>query len=185
MFYMVKVLFILTVQAIARTVLEGRSIQAQILSLLDELKERLNMALLLITHDLGVVRKMSDRVCVMSDGNLVEKGLTEEIFTNPQHEYTQHLLAAEPSGDPIAADSDAPVVMSADKVSVVFNLAKGMFAKQKILKAVDQVSVVVREGQTLGVVGESGSGKTTLLKALLNLIAVSYTHLTLPTKRIV
>ena len=120
------------------------TIQAQILSLLDELKERLNMALLLITHDLGVVRKMSDRVCVMSDGNLVEKGVTEEIFTNPQHEYTQHLLAAEPSGDPIAADSDAPVVMSADKVSVVFNLAKGLFAKKKALKAVDQVSVVVR-----------------------------------------
>ena len=147
------------------------TIQAQILSLLDELKERLNMALLLITHDLGVVRKMSDRVCVMSDGNLVEKGLTEEIFTNPQHEYTQHLLAAEPSGDPIAADSDAPVVMSADRVSVVFNLAKGMFAKKKILKAVDQVSVVVREGQTLGIVGESGSGKTTLAMAMMRLIS--------------
>ena len=145
------------------------TIQAQILTLLDDLKERLNMALLLITHDLGVVRKMADRVCVMTDGNLVEQGPSEQIFISPQHEYTKHLLAAEPSGDPIAADTKASVVMHADDVSVTFNLAKGMFAKRRVLKAVDHVSVAIRQGQTLGIVGESGSGKTTLAMALMRL----------------
>ena len=145
------------------------TIQAQILSLLNELKTRLNMAVLLITHDLGVVRKMADRVCVMSEGKLVEQAQTETLFVNPQHDYTKHLLAAEPSGEPVAAVPDAPVVMSGENIEVTFNLAQGWFAKRRDLKAVDQVQIVVRQGQTLGVVGESGSGKTTLAMALLRL----------------
>lgn len=146
------------------------TIQAQILRLLDELKERMNMALLLITHDLGVVRKMADRVCVMTDGYMVEQGTAKEVFGNPQHEYTQHLLAAEPSGEPVAVNKDSPVVMHGDNVSVVFNLAKGLFSRKKVLTAVDKVSVTIRQGQTLGIVGESGSGKTTLAMAMMRLI---------------
>ena len=148
------------------------TIQAQILNLLNDLKQRLDMALLLITHDLSVVRKMSDRVCVMTDGNLVEHGVTEQIFSNPQHDYTKHLLAAEPSGDPVSAAPDAQVVMAADGVSVVFDLARrGLFAGKRILRAVDNVTIAIRQGQTLGIVGESGSGKTTLAMALLRLTA--------------
>jgi microcin C transport system ATP-binding protein len=147
------------------------TIQAQILTLLIDLKDRLNMALLLITHDLGVVRKMADRVCVMTDGEIVEQAPSETVFRDPQHEYTKKLLAAEPSGDPIESAPDAPVVMSADNLSVTFNLAKGWFAGERVLKAVDQVSVRIRHGQTLGIVGESGSGKTTLAMALMRLQA--------------
>lgn len=146
------------------------TIQAQILELLDELKERLNMALLLITHDLGVVRKMADRVCVMTHGDMVEQGTADQIFDQPQHEYTRALLAAEPSGDPVPANEDAPIAMNARDVKVEFDLAKGFFAKKSVLTAVNQVSVVVRGGQTLGIVGESGSGKTTLAMALIRLI---------------
>jgi microcin C transport system ATP-binding protein len=149
------------------------TIQAQILRLLDELKDRLNMAVLLITHDLSVVRKMSDRVCVMTNGTMVEQGTTEQVFEHPRDDYTKHLLAAEPSGDPIAADVHAPVVMRGDRVTVEFNLAKGMFARKNVLTAVDDVSIAIREGQTLGIVGESGSGKTTLAMALVRLIASS------------
>ncbi len=147
------------------------TIQAQILNLLNDLKQRLDMALLLITHDLSVVRKMSDRVCVMTDGNLVEQGVTAQIFSNPQHDYTKHLLAAEPSGDPVSAAPDAQVIMAANDVSVVFDLAKGLFASKRILRAVDNVTIAIRQGQTLGIVGESGSGKTTLAMALLRLTA--------------
>lgn len=146
------------------------TVQARILTLLDDLKQRLNMALLLITHDLGVVRRMADRVCVMTDGKMVEQGSTNQIFDAPKHQYTQHLLTAEPSGDPVAPDLTAPPVIQADKVSVHFNLAKGMFARRSILMAVNQVSVAVRHGQTLGIVGESGSGKTTLAMAIMRLI---------------
>jgi len=145
------------------------TVQAQILKLLDGLKERLNMALLLITHDLGVVRKMSDRICVMTDGHMVEQGPTEAIFANPQDEYTRHLIAAEPSGEPVAANPDSPVVMQAEELSVDFNLGKGIFARTRTLRAVNQVSLKIREGQTLGIVGESGSGKTTLARALVRL----------------
>ena len=129
------------------------TVQAQILNLLDELKDRLNMALLLITHDLGVVRKMADRVCVMTAGKMVEQATTDTIFSDPQHEYTCHLIAAEPSGEPVAANSSSQVVMQADKLSVEFNLAKGLFARKKVFTAVDQVSVAIRQGQTLGIVG--------------------------------
>ena len=147
------------------------TIQAQILELLDDLKARLNMALLLITHDLGVVRKMADRVCVMTNGDMVEQGSADHIFDRPQHEYTKVLLAAEPSGDPVPTNVDAPVTMRATDLKVEFNLSKGFFAKKSILTAVNQVSVAIREGQTLGIVGESGSGKTTLAMALIRLIS--------------
>ena len=145
------------------------TIQAQILNLLDELKQHLNMALLLITHDLGVVRRMADRVCVMTEGNLVEQGPAQQVFNSPRHTYTRHLLAAEPSGDPVASVEGAPEVMRADEISVSFNLAKGIFAKKRLLQAVNKVSVAIRQGQTLGIVGESGSGKTTLAMAMLRL----------------
>ena len=146
------------------------TIQAQILELLDDLKRRLDMALLLITHDLGVVRKMADRVAIMTAGNLVEQGPAQEIFSSPQHAYTKRLLDAEPRGEPVAADLGAPVVMQTQDLSVQFNLAKGWLSRKSVLTAVDQVSIVIRRGQTLGVVGESGSGKTTLAMAMLRLI---------------
>ena len=146
------------------------TVQAQILALLGALKERLNMALLLITHDLGVVRKMADRVCVMTQGEIVEQGRAAQVFHAPRHDYTRRLLAAEPSGDPVPATVGAPVVMTAERLSVHYNLARGWFARARVLKAVDDVSVEIRRGQTLGIVGESGSGKTTLAMALLRLL---------------
>ena len=146
------------------------TVQAQILALLGALKERLNMALLLITHDLGVVRKMADRVCVMTQGEIVEQGRAAQVFHAPRHDYTRRLLAAEPSGEPVAATVGAPVVMTAERLSVHYNLARGWFARARVLKAVDDVSVEIRQGQTLGIVGESGSGKTTLAMALLRLL---------------
>ena len=147
------------------------TVQAQILKLLEELRQRLHMALLLITHDLGVVRKMAQRVCVMTAGRIVEQGTSEAVFNAPRHHYTRHLLAAEPSGEPVAIARDAPAVLAASAVSVQFNLAHGWFARRRILDAVQQADVAIRRGQTLGVVGESGSGKTTLAMALLRLLA--------------
>ena len=114
---------------------------------------------------------MADRVCVMTKGDMVEKGTASAVFGQPQHEYTRHLLAAEPSGDPIAADSDSPVIMHADEVTVEFNLSRGLFAKKNIFTAVDRIPVSVRQGQSLGIVGESGSGKTTLARALVRLVS--------------
>ena len=146
------------------------TVQAQILKLLADLKARLNMSLLLITHDLGIVRKMADRVCVMTNGRLVEHGTTQQIFSEPKHAYTQHLLAAEPKGTPDAGDPDAQVLVDAEKLSVHFRLTKGLFAPKRVLKAVDDVSLSLRQGHSLGIVGESGSGKTTLALALLRLI---------------
>ncbi|HEY5656478.1 MAG TPA: ABC transporter ATP-binding protein [Myxococcota bacterium] len=146
------------------------TIQAQILELLAELKARLGMGLLLITHDLGVVRKVADRVCVMTDGEIVESGETSQIFEAPRHAYTQHLLSAEPSGEPLAPRPDADVVVAGEGVRVWFPIKKGVLRRTAShLKAVDGVSLVAREGQTVGVVGESGSGKTTLALALLRL----------------
>ncbi len=148
------------------------TVQAQILKLLKELQAERHMAMLFITHDLGIVRKMADRVCVMTGGEIVEHGETEAIFTAPQHAYTKHLLAAEPKGDPPAANSRAPVVMTADDLKVWFPIRRGLLRKTVgHIKAVDGVDVAVRAGQTLGVVGESGSGKTTLGLALLRLIS--------------
>ena len=147
------------------------TIQAQILKLLKELQSRLGMAILFITHDLGIVRKMADRVCVMQAGEVVETGTVVEIFANPQHPYTRQLLAAEPRGEPPPASSNAPEIMTSTDLKVWFPLKRGLFGRVlEHVKAVDGVSVSVREGQTLGVVGESGSGKTTLGLALLRLL---------------
>jgi microcin C transport system ATP-binding protein len=146
------------------------TVQAQILGLLNELKSRLNMSLLLITHDLDVVRKMADRVCVMTQGELVEQGDAGEIFANPRHPYTRHLLDAQLQSKTRFSDQSAPIVMQANNVSIQFDLSRGLWAPRNVLKAVDDVSLTVRRGQCLGIVGESGSGKTTLAMALLRLI---------------
>lgn len=145
------------------------TIQAQILELLKDLQQRLGMAVLLITHDLGVVRRMADRVCVMTQGEIVEKGNCADIFDNPQHEYTRHLLEAEPKGNPIPF-KESEVLLKCENLNVRFPLAKGFFFVSKYLQAVDNVSLTVTKGQTLGIVGESGSGKTTLGMAILRLI---------------
>ncbi|HEX7777419.1 MAG TPA: ABC transporter ATP-binding protein [Parvibaculum sp.] len=148
------------------------TVQAQILELLKELKREMGMALLLITHDLGIVRKMADRVSVMTGGKIVEQGPTEEVFTAPKHAYTKHLIASEPKGRALGRSKDAPIVMEADDLKVWFPVKTGLFRKVTgHVKAVDGVSVTVRQGRTLGVVGESGSGKTTLGLALLRLTA--------------
>ena len=147
------------------------TVQAQILALLQELRERMRMAMLLITHDLGVVRKVAHRVCVMTDGRIVEQGRPQTVFKTPRHDYTRHLLAAEPGGEPVAVVADAPPVMAAEQLCVRFNLARGWLGRARHLDAVKQVDLVIRRGQTLGIVGESGSGKTTLALALLRLLA--------------
>ncbi|HLY45148.1 MAG TPA: ABC transporter ATP-binding protein [Stellaceae bacterium] len=147
------------------------TIQAQILDLMRELRDRLGMALLLITHDLGIVRHMAERVCVMTQGEIVEAGPTADIFARPQHAYTRRLLAAEPKGKVAPADPTAPVLVEGDDVRVWFPVRAGLFRRvRNYVKAVDGVSLALREGTTLGVVGESGSGKTTLGLALLRLL---------------
>jgi microcin C transport system ATP-binding protein len=148
------------------------TVQAQILELLKALQARLGMAMLFITHDLGIVRKMADFTCVMTQGEIVERGPTEAIFTAPQHPYTRHLLAAEPGGAPPEADSTASVILEANGLKVWFPVRRGLLRRTVgYIKAVDGIDVRVRAGQTLGVVGESGSGKTTLGRALLRLIS--------------
>ncbi|TPN89601.1 ABC transporter ATP-binding protein [Mesorhizobium sp. CU2] len=148
------------------------TVQAQILELLAKLKARKGMSLLFITHDLGIVRRIADRVCVMTKGKIVESGPTKEIFANPQHAYTKHLLAAEPKGKPPAADPGAKAVMAGKDIKVWFPIKKGFFRTTvDHVKAVDGIDVTVRAGQTLGVVGESGSGKTTLGLALARMIS--------------
>ena len=148
------------------------TIQAQILKLLKDLQAEFGMALLLITHDLAIVRKMADRVAVMTQGEIVEQAPTEDVFQRPQHAYTQRLLAAQPKGDPIKAPPDAPIVMAGAGIKVHFPIRKGLLKRTvDYVRAVDGISLKVREGHTLGVVGESGSGKTTLGLALLRLIS--------------
>jgi microcin C transport system ATP-binding protein len=146
------------------------TIQAQILELLKDLQRRFGMALLLITHDLGIVRRMADRVCVMSKGEIVEAAATETLFRDPRHPYTRRLLSAEPKGLPAPPVPGAPEVMAAEDVKVWFPIKAGLLRRTvDHVKAVDGVSLAVRAGHTLGVVGESGSGKTTLGLALLRL----------------
>ncbi len=148
------------------------TIQAQILKLLKELQARFGMALLLITHDLGIVRKMAETVLVMTKGEVVEAGRTREVFDRPQHAYTRHLLAAEPKGAPPVADDAAPVLVEAHDLKVWFPIRSGLLRRVTgHVKAVDGVDFRLPRGETLGVVGESGSGKTTLGLALLRLIA--------------
>jgi len=146
------------------------TVQAQVLQLLSDLQAKMGMAILFITHDLGIVRSVADRVCVMTDGKIVEQGATEKVFETPEHDYTRHLLDAEPKGRPEAAPADAPPVIAGDEIKVWFPIKKGLLRRTVgHIKAVDGISLVVHEGQTLGVVGESGSGKSTLGRALLRL----------------
>ncbi len=148
------------------------TVQAQILKLLKDTQKRLGMAMLFITHDLGIVRKLADRVCVMNAGKIVEHGPVERVFTAPEHPYTRALLAAEPKPDPAPPRPDAPIVVQTDNLKVWFPIKRGVLRKVVgHIKAVDGISVEVRKGETLGVVGESGSGKTTLGLAILRLIS--------------
>jgi microcin C transport system ATP-binding protein len=148
------------------------TIQAQILELLKSLQKEMGMAMLLITHDLGIVRRMAERVYVMRNGDIVETGDTEQIFTAPKHPYTRHLLEAEPKGSPPTADPARPVVVETDNLKVWFPIKKGLLQRTvDYVRAVDGLSMKLRAGETLGVVGESGSGKTTLGLAILRLIS--------------
>jgi len=146
------------------------TIQAQILKLLKDLQAEFGMAMLFITHDLGIVRKIADRVCVMCEGEIVETGETVSLFANPEHEYTQRLLAAEPKRSKRVLEGAAPLIIEGEDVKVWFPIKKGLLRRTvDHVRAVDGISVTVRAGQTVGVVGESGSGKTTLGMALLRL----------------
>ncbi len=146
------------------------TIQAQILKLLADLQARLGMAMLLITHDLGIVRKMAGRVCVMKDGEIVESGETAHIFDTPTHAYTRELLSAEPGGSPGPGNPEAPVLLNTDNLKVWFPIKKGVLRRVVgHVRAVDGVTLDLRQGRTLGVVGESGCGKTTLGLGLLRL----------------
>ena len=148
------------------------TVQAQIIALLKDIQQRLGMSLLFITHDLGIVRKIAQRVCVMKEGSIVEQGEVERVFTAPAHPYTRALLAAEPKPDAAPPQPDAPMVLQADDLKVWFPIKRGVLRKVVgHIKAVDGVSVALRKGETLGVVGESGSGKTTLGLAILRLIS--------------
>jgi microcin C transport system ATP-binding protein len=146
------------------------TIQAQILKLLKTLQARYGMALLFITHDLGIVRKVADRVCVMTQGRIVEQGPVAQVFDEPQHSYTQHLLSAEPKGRPAPGDPAAPEILRLDDLKVHFPIKRGLLRRTVgHVKAVDGVSLALKEGHTIGLVGESGSGKTTLGLAALRL----------------
>ncbi len=146
------------------------TIQAQVLSLLAELQARIGMAIIFITHDLGIVRRFADRVVVMRAGEVVEQGETEALFSAPSHPYTRMLLDAEPEGEKLPPPPDAPELLTGDQVRVSFAIQRGFLRKPKLLHAVDGISLRLQQGQTIGVVGESGSGKSTLGRALLRLL---------------
>ncbi len=148
------------------------TVQAQIIALLKELQQRLGMSLLFITHDLGIVRKIANRVCVMKEGKIVEHGDVARVFAAPQHRYTRALLAAEPKPDPAPLQPDAPMVLEATNLKIWFPITAGMLRKVVgHIKACDGVTIELHQGETLGVVGESGSGKSTLGRAILRLIS--------------
>jgi microcin C transport system ATP-binding protein len=148
------------------------TIQAQILQLLRKLQAEMHMAILLITHDLGIVHKLADRVCVMNSGEIVEHGKTKDIYANPSHKYTRQLLASEPTAIPPSTDNNATVILEARNLKVWFPIKRGLLRRTTgHVKAVNDISLKLRQGQTIGVVGESGSGKTTLGLALLRLIS--------------
>jgi microcin C transport system ATP-binding protein len=148
------------------------TVQAQILRLLKDLQARLGMAILFITHDLGIVRKIADRVCVMNHGKIVEQGPVEQVFKEPEHPYTRALLTAEPTRDPAPLQPTEPVMVKTDDLKVWFPIKRGILRSTiGHIKAVDGISIEVRKGETLGIVGESGSGKTTLGLAILRLIS--------------
>ena len=148
------------------------TVQAQIIALLKEIQSRLHMSLLFITHDLGIVRKIAQRVCVMKDGKIVEHGTVERVFSAPEHPYTQALLAAEPRPDPAPPQPDAPILLKTDQLKVWFPITRGLMRKTVgHVKACDGLTIELRKGETLGVVGESGSGKSTLGRAILRLIS--------------
>src|SRR5580698_9125100 len=148
------------------------TVQAQIIALLKEIQSRLHMSLLFITHDLGIVRKIAQRVCVMKDGKTVEHGAVERVFSAPEHPYTRALLAAEPRPDPAPPRPDAPMLLKTDQLKVWFPITRGLMRKTiGHVKACDGLSIELRQGETLGVVGESGSGKSTLGRAILRLIS--------------
>lgn len=147
------------------------TVQAQILDLLLDIQKKLGMAILLITHDFGVVKKMAHKVCVMKKGQIVEKGLTKTVFSKPKHDYTKMLLDSEPSGSPKAYNKKAPPILRGENVKVSFVKDKTFFGRAKnFVHAVNDISLDLKPGETLGIVGESGSGKTTLAMALLKLI---------------
>ncbi|MCO5063167.1 MAG: ABC transporter ATP-binding protein [Rhizobiaceae bacterium] len=147
------------------------TIQAQILGLLAELQKELGTAIVFITHDLGIVRRLADRVYVMRRGEVVESGATERIFSSPQHDYTRMLLAAEPTGHKEPPERDAPILLDGRNVEVTFRIGGGFLAgPPMLLRAVDRINVILRKRQTIGIVGESGSGKSTLGRALLRLL---------------
>ncbi|MCF3643114.1 dipeptide ABC transporter ATP-binding protein, partial [Rhizobium sp. TRM95111] len=147
------------------------TIQAQILDLLRSLQQRFGMAIVLITHDLGIVRHFAERVAVMRRGVVVEEGATADIFERPQSDYTKMLLAAEPSGRKAAPRDDAPIILEGRDVVVDYQIGGGLFSgRRSLFRAVKDVSIRLREGQTIGIVGESGSGKSTLGRALLKLV---------------
>ncbi|WP_152046796.1 ABC transporter ATP-binding protein [Aureimonas psammosilenae] len=150
------------------------TVQAEILALLSHLQKTRNMGMILITHDLGIVERHSDRVCVMRRGEIVERGTTREVFAAPAHAYTKKLLASEPRGEPQPIAAEAPVVMEARNLDVFFEIRWGSLFRSKTssLRAVNDISLSIRRGETLGIVGESGSGKSTLGKAIVRLLNV-------------
>ncbi|MFZ3308987.1 MAG: ABC transporter ATP-binding protein [Xanthobacteraceae bacterium] len=148
------------------------TVQAQIIALLKDIQARLHMSLLFITHDLGIVRKIAQRVCVMKEGKIVEHGAVARVFDSPQHPYTRALMEAEPRPDPAPPQPDAPVLLKTEQLKVWFPITRGLMRKTVgHIKACDGLTIELRKGETLGVVGESGSGKSTLGRAILRLIS--------------
>jgi len=148
------------------------TVQTEILKLLQSLQQKYQMSILFITHDLTIVRQISDRVCVMYNGKIKETGITKEIFENPKDDYTKHLLSSEPKERDLYYDKNGRSILSGENLNVTFNTKVKVSGRNKVLsiKAVNNISLDIKEGETLGIVGESGSGKTTLGQTLLRLV---------------